>query len=406
MLSDRMKRIIFTVVFILLIVAMGLGIWWFFFKPLVTPPAPPVPPAPPPPTVGLPPAAPAVGRPELAPRPLVPPTPAPTAQGGLTQTALLSSAPVLSPFLSSDGTTIQFYNRTDGKFYRIRPDGTLELLSEKVFFNVSQVTWAEDSNQAILEYPDGANVLYNFAKKQQVTLPRHWQQFSFAPDSSGIAFLSLGSDEDSRWLALSSPDGSATKPLEPLGNNASKVQVAWSPNDKVVAFSKTGGPQGVNEQEILLVGKNKENFRSLVVSGIGFRGRWSPDGERLLYSATSAADDFKPQLWVADATPDRIGENKTSFGINTWADKCTFGTATSIYCAVPESLPSGAGLYPAAAQNIPDQLWKINLTTGERQRIAIPSEEHTIGNIVISEDERVLYFTDKSSGQLYKIDLK
>lgn len=406
-MSDRAKKIIFTIVFAAVAILLGLGIWYFFFKPLVTPEVPPAPEVPVTPTpTGLPPAAPSAPRVPVAPGAPGAPAPSTTAQGGLTQTSLLSSTPVLAPFLSADGTTLQFYNRVDGKFYRIKPDGTLELLSDRVFFNVSNVTWAGDTNQAILEYPDGSNIVYNFETEKQVTLPRHWQQFSFSPRSDGIAFLSLGTDEDARWLATSAPDGSQTKPIEPLGANASKVQVAWSPNEKVIAFSKTGQPQGVNEQEILLVGQNKENFKSLVVNGLGFRGTWSPDGTRLLYSATSSADGFRPQLWITDGTPDRIGQGKTSFGLNTWADKCTFGTNTTIYCAVPQNLPEGAGLYPAAAQNLPDQLWKVNLTTGERTRIAIPTEDHTIGNIVISKDERYLYFTDQASGQLYKIDLK
>lgn len=287
----------------------------------------------------------------------------------------------------------------------MRQDGTPELLSDKVFFNVSNVQWAPDRNQAILEYPDGSNILYNFATRTQATLPRHWEKFDFSPRSDQIAFLSSGEDQDSRWLATASPDGSGSKPIEALGNNAAKVQVAWSPNDQIIAFSKTGAPQGFGEQEILMVGRQGENFRSLLVNGIGFEGQWTPDG-RIIYSTSAADNDWKPQVWIVDGSPDRMGANKTSLGLTTWADKCGFGGATTIYCAVPETLPRGVGLYPAAAGNSPDRIWRVNLATGAREQIAIPSENHTINSIIISQDGRLLYFTDKISGQLYKINLK
>lgn len=407
-MSDRAKRILLILGFLLIVIVIGFGIWWFFFRPIFRPPAlPPVPPLAPPPTVGLPPAAPAPPLIPITPS-AAPPEAAPTAiaSGGLTQTTGLTNAPILSPTLAPDGTSLQYYNRTDGRFYRIRPDGTTELLSDKVFFNVSQLTWAPDRNQAILEYPDGSNILYDFSTRRQVSLPRHWQNFSFSPRSDGIAFLSIGIDEDTRWLGIAAPDGSSAKPIEPLGDNASKVQVAWSPNDQVIAFSRTGLPQGLDAQEVLLVGKQGENFRSLLVNGIGFRGRWSPDGQILLYSATSGAGDFKPQIWLVEATPDRIGANKTPVALNTWADKCTFASTTVVYCAVPVELPRGAGLYPAVAGNTPDQLWRVDLVTGGRERTAIPEGSHTIDNLVASSDGRYLYFTNRLSGQLYKINLK
>ncbi len=405
-MEDRTKRILQISAFILVIVAIGFAIWWVFFRGFITPPALPARPPIPPTTGGLP-SAPAARRFPVAPPSAKPSgAPLPAAIGGLGQTTALGNVPVLSISLASDGSTIQYYNRIDGKFYRIRSDGTVEQLSDKVFFNVSNVTWAPDRNQSILEYPDGSNILYNFATHTQATLPRHWQQFSFSPQSDKVAFLAVGDDQDSRWLAIARPDGSESKPIEALGDNASKVQIAWSPNDQVIAFSKTGSPQGFGEQEILLVGKQGENFRSLVVNGVGFQGGWSPDGSRIAYSVSSADSDWKPQMWIAGGTPDRIGTNKMSLNVNTWANKCAFGGDTAMYCAVPDELPRGAGLYPSVVGNTPDRIWRVDLSTGIRDLVATPSENHTINSIVVSQNGRTLYFTDQISGQLYKINLK
>lgn len=409
MFSDRAKRIFQIVGFIAVATIIGLALYWVFFR---TPPrqvAAPVPPTFPgaTPTGGLvpsPPAAPRLSAP-VAP-PSVPPSPTPEALGGPTEVTTLTTSATLAPSLATDGSSLVYYNRTDGRFYRITTDGKVELMSERVFFNVSSVSWAPDRAQAILEYPDGSNILYNFNTQRAATLPRHWQKFDFSPDSNALAFLSLGLDEDSRWLAIANPDGSGTKPIEPLGKNADKVQVAWSPGGQIVGFSKTGSPQGLNEQEILFIGANKENFRSLVVNGINFRGTWSPDGAHLLYSTVSGADGWRPAVWIADAKPSSIGQNKSALGLNTFVDKCAFGSATTIYCAVPTSLEEGAGLYPQISATTPDHLYRVDLQTGERQLLAVPSGDHTIDHIVVTASERTLFFTDKISGQLFKINLK
>ena len=412
-MSERVRRILIISGFSLLVLIFGFLLYWYTLRPVIAP-LPPEAPLPPvaPPTVGLPPAPPAPPRPPvtaLPPPKIAPPLePSSVAAGSQrpTETAIFVPQSTLTPVLAADGQTLNYYSRADGKFYRINSDGTTAALSDQVFFNVSRVTWSPGRDSAILEYPDGSNIVYNFETLSQITLPAHWQAFSFSPTGDQIGFLSIGLDRDARWLGVSSLDGQSTRAIEALGDNASKVQTAWSPNNQILAFSKTGLPQGLNEQEILLIGFQGENFRSLVVNGIGFKGTWSPDGTRILYSVSSGDNDWLPEVWIVEGTPGRIGANKTRLGLATWADKCAFGASADIYCAVPENLPKGAGLYPAAVGNTPDRIWKINGQTGARELVAIPSLSTTVESLLISNDERNLYLTDKISGQIYKINLR
>lgn len=403
-MSLRAKKILLITGFIAIVILIGFSIWWFLFRPVFLP-LPPTPAAQQPTAIsGLPSTAPSLPRATIT--PALPDKIPSAAIEKTTPVSTVADAPVLAPFISTDGTTLQYYNRSDGKFYRLLADGSASALSDRVFFNVSNVIWANNREQAILEYPDGANILYNFTTRRQATLPAHWQKFSFSPRSEQIAFLSIGLDQDSRWLAVSSPDGAQSTAIEPLGTNASKVQVAWSPNGQIIAFSSTGLAQGVNEQEILPIGLHGENFKSLIVNGIGFYGQWSPDGKQILYSVSSGNEEWKPLVWIVEGSTDNLGAGKTSLGLNTWANKCAFGSATAVYCAVPKTLPRGAGLYPAATNNIPDYLWRVNLATGAREIISIPDKDYTIDNLVIANNESYLYFTDKISGRLYKVDLK
>ncbi len=352
--------------------------------------------------------------PTLPPSTNVPGSPSftdPITSGGLTGTAIPGSERVVQVVTNqvrgvstAGGTGAKFYNAEDGKFYCLNSSGVAVPLSDTVFYNVQNVSWSPTNNDSILEYPDGSNIYYNFDSKEQVTLPRHWESFSFSPQGDQIVAKSVGIAPENRWLVSAAPNGSTVKLLEPMGNNADKVTVDWSPNRQVVAFSKTGAPLGDDRQEILLVGQNKENFKSLVVEGRGLQTKWSKQGSKLLHSVYSSASDFKPELWIADGTPDTIGGNRKLLGVKTWASKCGMADERFIYCGVPETLDTGAGFAPAVANTTPDRLYKIDAVTGLKTDIPLVNT-HTIETITISDDGRTLYFTDKNKPGIFQVNI-
>jgi len=325
------------------------------------------------------------------------------ALGGLTKTTVVSSSSVLDPTVSNNGT-VQYYNRGDGYFYRLDKNGNLTKLSDKVFYRVSNITWAPNQNQAILEYPDGSKILYNFNTEKQITLPDHWKEFSFSPSSNQIVAKSLGLDPENNWLVVSNSDSSQAKALEALGNYADTVYPSWSPNNQIVAMYTKG--VDFDRQEVFFVGLNDENFKSTIIEGRGFEFQWSTTGDRLLYSVYHTRDDLKPRLWIVDATGDTISQNRRSFDLQTWANKCTFASNTEIYCAVPETLEKGAGLFPELADKTKDDLYKIDLSTGTKKLIAVPDGAYNVSQIMVPGSQDVLYFTDKTTGLLYEVQLK
>jgi hypothetical protein len=411
---SRFKKIFLIIGFLALVVVMGYLLWKLFFQPAgQTPTATTTPLG----GSGFPSAGPGTGTGEDTGGPgnlpggqdFIPSgsdligEPSATALGGLTKTTALSPGSTLGSTLGGDGR-IQYYNPEDGRFYRLDADGNLNPLSDKVFHEVKDVTWAPDKNQAILEYPDGSKILYNFQTKKQVTLPSHWKDFSFSPASDQIVSKSIGLDPDNRWLMVSNEDGSQAKALEAIGENADKVYPAWSPGKQIVAMYTKG--VDFDRQEIFFVGLNGENFKSTVVEGRGLEYEWSTTGDRLLYSVYHTRDDLKPRLWIVDAASDTISQNRRSFDLQTWASKCTFSSNTEIYCAVPENLEKGAGLFPELADRTKDDLYKIDLKTGTKKLIAVPDGTYNISQIMVPGNQNYLYFTDKATGMIYKINLK
>ena len=314
------------------------------------------------------------------------------ALGGLTQTAELNQSPSLAATLSTNGDDLQYYNKQDGKFYRLTKDGQASLLSDTAFHEVQKITWSPDKNKAILEYPDQAKIIYDFKNKQQISLPGHWKDFNFSPDGSKIVLKSMATSEDNRWLAIINNDGTSAQRVAALGDKDATVYPSWSPNNQTVAMYT----EGVNydQQKVYFVGLNQENFKALTIEGRGFEPKWSPKGDNLLYSVYSSTSDLKPELWIASAQGENIGVGRDKLDIQTWANKCVFSSATEIYCAVPESLEEGAGLFSDLAKNTKDNLYKIDTKTGLKKLIAIPDGDFTMSDLIVSDNGYYLYFID------------
>ncbi len=328
----------------------------------------------------------------------------PVATGGLTQTKTLTRTKAYGAAISNDGVNPIYYDRTSGKFYRLAADGNAIAVSDQTFYNVENVTWASDKNRAVLEYPDGANIVYDFASKRQVTLPKHWEDFAWSPNGQQLAFKSMGSSNETRWLAIANSDGSGAKKIEALGDKDSTVFTNWSPTGQIVAMYVED--KDFDHQNLYFVGQNKENFRSVTVEGRGLQSQWSPSGNALLYSAYSSANNYRPSLWITGVSADGGNEQRVALNIETWASKCTFANNTTVYCAVPQSLPDGAGIFYKDLNESPTDIYKIDLATNSKTRIAIPEGNHNIETIMVADDEQNLYFTSKNDGRLYEIDLR
>ncbi len=327
------------------------------------------------------------------------------ADGGLTRVKRLTDNRIMD---ISGGENFNYYDTNDNKFYHLTADGEIQSLSDKNFYNVEKVNWADSGNKAIMEYPDGSNILYDFNTGKQNTLPKQMSEFDFSDNENQIAFkwLSDFDFEEDNWLGISSPDGSSVNFIEPMGNNHSDVQVEWSPNSQMVATFRE--VQGFGEQHIYFVGLHGENFKYLRVPGTQFTGKWMPDGKQILYDVHSDRNGFRPSLWITRADGENIGVGNTPLGLETWVEKCTT-SGNSLYCAVPEELPEGAGYVPEVADNISDLIYKIDLETGAKKLLAKPVGNYggyTVDQIVVSDDGSILYFVDKATGALHSIKLK
>ncbi|MDO8499183.1 MAG: hypothetical protein Q7S66_00810 [bacterium] len=412
-MRPNLKRILLIILFILVGIIIGFAIYFVFFKRAL-------------PDIFRRPATP-IGQPGTLPtaggrtpgQPAGDTTGAPTSNlpiaGNIPTAQTILNIPqavtqITTDLASFPSTNIgngvtRYYNGSDGKFYKTQADGTVKSMTDQVFFNVASVTWAKSKDVAVLEYPDLTKIVYNFdLNKQTFSPPKHWQSFSFSPAGEQLAAMSIGLARENRWLVTVNTDGTGTKLVEPLGDNADQVTMDWSPSRQVVAFSTTGQPQGFDRREVLFVGLNHENFKSTVVEGMGFQPQWSTTGQKLLYSVYSGRSDWKPELWVVNAYGDQIGSNRQMLNLNTWADKCAFANDSAIFCAVPRDLEQGAGMSPdIAIANLYD-LYKIDLQTGTKINIPLTKDYH-IKDVSYDAINNKVLFTDNFQNGIFQVNL-
>ena len=317
----------------------------------------------------------------------------PVANGGTTFTTQLTSSAVTTPTLTS-GNKIAFYDKRDGHFYTIDSNGNLVALSDKTFPEAETVVFSPEAEKAAIEFPDGSNVLYDFTTEKQVTLPSHWEDFAFSPDSGEVVSKSLGSDPNSRALTLTNSNGSQTRVIALLGENASKVTASWSPNNNVVAFSETGSVQsGFGRHEIYLIGQDGEAGSNIIVDGENFSAAWAPSGNAIVYSVADPNNHYRATLWYTQTGGQNDGEGRKKLGAETVVDKCTWSDEATVYCAVPKEGTDNSGVDTRLIKSM-DDVYKINVTTGKKTLVAIPAIPSQMFNLQISDDGSLLYFTD------------
>lgn len=338
----------------------------------------------------------------------IPETVSNIANGGSTKTSIVSNDKNVSPVIS--GNNLISFNPDDGSFYKLNLNtNEKNLLTNDTFKGASDIIWAPTNDKAVIEFPDGSNIVYDFNKDKQYVLPKNWYDFSFQKDGNKLAFMIDSNTYENRWLAVSNIDGSGLTGIEPLGNNADKVDVMYSPNEQMIALSRTGDPVGMFQQSVLLIGLNGENFNDLKVEGRGYHPIWTPSGDKVVYDAYNQDTGYRPNLWVVNATSDNAGTGSRSLGINTWVSKCGFSSdGKSLYCAVPKEMPEGAGMFPEMMDDgkIADDIYVVNIYTGYKKLIAKPDKDITISKVFLSSEDSILYYQEKSSGNIYSIKLK
>lgn len=271
---------------------------------------------------------------------------------------------------------------------------------------IQEALWAKNGSAVIARYIDGASV-----KTVSLTFPATSTPTSTAPVMvkffpDGIVSMALSPDgERAAYLLRSAQgltgyvanyDGTAGRQLFSI--QLSELLIHWpSPNTLILQSKSAGGVPGIAFSVNVA---NGDIFPLLYAPGLTLTA--DPTFSYVIYR-TSNGDTQVRQL--------ASGRN-TVLSQNPYPEKCIWGSATILYCAVPDEFDSAAylDLWHAGAFSMSDALFAYDLSTGAGSLVTVPGAEggepSAIDTMTVSADGKYLLFVNRGTRALWGVRLE
>ncbi len=228
-------------------------------------------------------------------------------------------------------------------------------------------------------------------------LPPNLFSLAISPAKDRIFYLQNTALGSTGVIAL--PDNTSKKQI--FTNPLKEWLVNWSGTNTIFLTTKpSGGVAGY----LFSLNVNAGTFTKIFGNVAGLTVLPSPDLTSILYSANNGSN-FSLNVY----TP----ANGLSSGVSlkTLPEKCIWSEKMTavVYCAVPLAVPSGS--YPdvwyQGAVSFTDNIWKINVRTGDRTLVAQPNQLTRVSmdatNLTLDPNENYLMFTNKKDLTLWNL---
>ncbi len=398
---SRRKKIIITFVVVLLLVALGVWLYFLWNKQPVLPddsgtfppPSDEITPGEEVPTV-LPPEAPKAFEPILR---------------------QLSKVPIAGAVLGVRNNDVfaRYQERATGNVYEIGAAGDGEKrLTNTTIPRVYEALWSKAGTGLVARYVrDNSETIESFSGRitpgssgkegelQGTFLARGISAMAIAPDGARLFYL----QEENGGASGIRSDFSGNGRAKLWGSPVSEWLVAWPTASKILLLSKPS----VLASGMLLTLDPSSGASTLILRNLpGLTAIMNPTGSQVLYS-TSGESNFS--LFLYNLTTGSHSAIRTT----TLPEKCVWSKAGDrLYCGIPKSIPQGS--YPdvwyQGVISFEDEVWSVTPVSGVTERILDISGKRGLPMDLIhpevSPDEKFLIFTDKESSTLWSLQMK
>ncbi|MFZ2299902.1 MAG: hypothetical protein WAW00_02100 [Candidatus Moraniibacteriota bacterium] len=313
---------------------------------------------------------------------------------------------ILGATISTDGT-IYYYSIDDQALKKASLAGKdKSVLMSNLPGMPLRVTWSPQKDKALLLLKQqSGQSLWHFADLATKTLvPLRPEMLRLTWNNLGDKIFYQYTDPRSgeQSLNISNPDGSSWKKLAFLYRDSF---IAPIPQSTTVSF--WGKPNALEKTYFETVSLTGENRRTLLSEKFGADYLWSPDGEKVLVSISEEKGGHGVVLNIMNGS----GGEFQGLSIPTLVSKAVWAKdGKTVYYALPGSLPESALLpndYFDKPLNTKDTFWKVDTTTGKKTRLADLKEvtkSFDSTDLFLSPQEDALFFTDRVTHRLYRID--
>ena len=240
---------------------------------------------------------------------------------------VLSKNPVFDYWVSGSSSAPQvFYLGKDGKIMKAA-NGNDEVVVSDAVPDAQSVKASSDGKYVILKFGDVGNPIFTLLNMntKEKTLLTNVEAATFSPDGKKIAFLQKSATTARVNLIIKTLSNmkSASQTITSL--RANDFDLSWISTNQILLLSK---PSFEYEGELWSVAVGTGNI-SLIGQGRGAMAAWSSDGEYGMFYSVS--DDRAASMNLIK--PD--GSITANLDFATFPSKC-FLAPTMMYCALPQ----------------------------------------------------------------------
>lgn len=309
--------------------------------------------------------------------------------------------------VTGPGGNLYYYSLSDEQIKKASFEGKDKItLLSNLPGAVERLVWSPTRDQVLIALRQGTSLRWHHADvtaKSLTPLKPAISRATWSQNGEQI-YYQYRSSTGEHSLDMASPNGSNFSTITELGSIDHFIESI--PLSGRVAFWTR--PTGLETTVLESIERNGTDKKTLLTGRYGADYLWSPNGKLILFSATRDRGSSTISL----ALMNENGGEVRDLGIPTFTSKAVWAKdSKTLYYALPGNLP-GESVLPNDYYQKPlfseDTFWKIDIETGQKSRILELDPGHPAldsSDLFLSNKEDYLFFTDRKSKRLYRIEL-
>jgi hypothetical protein len=269
-----------------------------------------------------------------------------------------------------------------------------------------RVLWSPNKDQCLIGLRQGASLRFHHLDINTRTLTALKPQISrLAWSQSGTSiFYQYKTPSGEYTLDRSNPDGANFQTITPLGKIDHFIETVPQSN-RISFWTRPNGLETTILESINDLGQDR---KLLLEKKYGADYLWAPNGKRILLSTIGSRASSDTSLSLMNEN----GGELANLALPTLVSKAVWAKdSKTLYYALPGDLPAESVLpndYYQKPLYSKDTFWKIDTETAQKSRLfeldeATEALDST--NFFLSPKEDYLFFTDRKTNRLYRIEL-